>query len=169
MSTYPAYCPISMKISRRPYLFATFFTYFLLTASGSTQGADWISLNSAAFNQNTCNYLSSPLIVINISSFERAWESAGDCRFRISNRTIFEVDKITTLPRDENVSRDVRTSSILLKVLYGLLVLYLEGMTNSELLGVDNSAHRSLTSDFRVNVLLLPHYKTVWLFTTTCR
>ena len=112
---------------------------------------------------------SSPLIVIKISMLERACESAGDCRFRISNRLIFELDQFTTLPQDKNVSSDIRTSSILLKVLYGLLVLYLKGMTNSELLDVDNSTRRSLTSDFRVNVLLLPHYKTVWLRTNTFR
>jgi hypothetical protein len=58
--------------------------------------------------------------------------------FRISNWLIFEVCKITTLPQDENVSSNIRTSSILLKILYGLLVLYLKGIANSELLYVDN-------------------------------
>ena len=52
------------------------------------------------------------------------------------------------------MSSDIRTSSILLKVLYDLLVLYLEGMANSELLDVDNSTCRSHMSDFRVNVLV---------------
>ena len=46
------------------------------------------------------------------------------------------------------MSSDIRTSSIVLKVLYGLLVLYLKGMSNSELLDVDNSACRSHTNEF---------------------
>ena len=50
-----------------------------------------------------------------------------------------------------------------------LLVLYLKGMADSESLDADNSIFGSLTNNFGVDVLLLPHYKTVWLRTTRCR
>jgi hypothetical protein len=71
----------------------------------------------------------------------------GDCHFRNSNWLIFKVDKITTL------TSDIRTSSIVLKFSYVLLVLYLKGKANSESLDVDDSTCMSLMSDFGVKFI----------------
>jgi hypothetical protein len=51
------------------------------------------------------------------------------------------------------MSSNIRTSVIILKILHVLLVLYLKGMANSELLNVDDSTHRSLMSDFGVKFI----------------